>query len=133
MVQSMFAPDTVDDMDKLWTEAAPGDLMDSKLKCVFEEQPSTPEEPPVVEASSMEVEKEPENPKAELRLLMEECKRLQAENSKVKQLYDEVKCQASGPSSGVEDIMNVVSTHLLIVMILLSFIFGFGVLLGVSL
>jgi len=133
MVQSMFAPDNVEDLDKLWGEASSGDLMDSKLRCVFEENPSTPEEPPVEkEEPLMEVEKEPENPKAELRLLMEECKRLQAENSKFKQLYDEVKCQLGGSSGGVDDVMTLVKTHLVLVMILVSFIFGFGMMLGVA-
>lgn len=37
MVQTMFAPDAeVDGTEQLWKEAKPEDLMDSKLKCVFE-------------------------------------------------------------------------------------------------
>ncbi|KAF3857982.1 hypothetical protein F7725_011183 [Dissostichus mawsoni] len=36
MVQTIFAPSTVSDMDSLWKEAKPDDLMDSKLRCVFE-------------------------------------------------------------------------------------------------
>uniref|UniRef100_UPI00398E4C10 vesicle-associated membrane protein-associated protein B/C isoform X2 n=1 Tax=Pristiophorus japonicus TaxID=55135 RepID=UPI00398E4C10 len=36
MVQSMFAPPDYQDMEAVWKEAKPDDLMDSKLRCVFE-------------------------------------------------------------------------------------------------
>ncbi|XP_068604649.1 VAMP (vesicle-associated membrane protein)-associated protein A, like [Brachionichthys hirsutus] len=36
MVQTIFAPPNVSDMDPLWKDAKPDDLMDSKLRCVFE-------------------------------------------------------------------------------------------------
>ncbi|XP_042197713.1 vesicle-associated membrane protein-associated protein B/C isoform X1 [Callorhinchus milii] len=36
MVQSMFAPPEIQDMEAVWKEAKPEDLMDSKLRCVFE-------------------------------------------------------------------------------------------------
>ncbi|KAG7249695.1 hypothetical protein CRUP_031438, partial [Coryphaenoides rupestris] len=36
MVQTIFAPPNVTDMDSLWKDAKPDDLMDSKLRCVFE-------------------------------------------------------------------------------------------------
>lgn len=36
MVQAMFAPATATDVDALWASAAPGDLMDTKLRCSFE-------------------------------------------------------------------------------------------------
>ncbi|XP_027145228.1 VAMP (vesicle-associated membrane protein)-associated protein A, like isoform X2 [Larimichthys crocea] len=36
MVQTIFAPPNVSDMDSLWKDAKPDDLMDSKLRCVFE-------------------------------------------------------------------------------------------------
>uniref|UniRef100_A0A8D3AP56 Vesicle-associated membrane protein-associated protein A n=1 Tax=Scophthalmus maximus TaxID=52904 RepID=A0A8D3AP56_SCOMX len=36
MVQTIFAPSAVSDMDALWKDAKPDDLMDSKLRCVFE-------------------------------------------------------------------------------------------------
>jgi len=45
MVQSMFAPDSVTDYEKVWKEVDPKLVMDSKLKCVFElppdQQPAT--------------------------------------------------------------------------------------------
>ncbi|KAM4891339.1 vesicle-associated membrane protein-associated protein B/C [Sylvia borin] len=36
MVQSMFAPNDTSDMEAVWKEAKPEELMDSKLRCVFE-------------------------------------------------------------------------------------------------
>ncbi|XP_068197572.1 VAMP (vesicle-associated membrane protein)-associated protein A, like [Antennarius striatus] len=36
MVQTIFAPPNVSDMDSLWKDTKPDDLMDSKLRCVFE-------------------------------------------------------------------------------------------------
>ncbi|XP_051944283.1 VAMP (vesicle-associated membrane protein)-associated protein A, like [Hippocampus zosterae] len=36
MVQTIFAPPNVSDMDSMWGDAKPGDLMDSKLRCIFE-------------------------------------------------------------------------------------------------
>ncbi|XP_074012939.1 vesicle-associated membrane protein-associated protein B/C isoform X4 [Numenius arquata] len=36
MVQSMFAPADTSDMEAVWKEAKPEELMDSKLRCVFE-------------------------------------------------------------------------------------------------
>uniref|UniRef100_UPI00358FBA8A vesicle-associated membrane protein-associated protein A-like n=1 Tax=Myxine glutinosa TaxID=7769 RepID=UPI00358FBA8A len=36
MVQTMFAPQDISDMDAVWKDAKPDDLMDSKLRCVFE-------------------------------------------------------------------------------------------------
>ncbi|CAI5640243.1 unnamed protein product [Oreochromis niloticus] len=36
MVQTIFAPPNVTDMESLWKDAKPDDLMDSKLRCVFE-------------------------------------------------------------------------------------------------
>ncbi|CAG9815922.1 unnamed protein product [Phaedon cochleariae] len=41
MVQTVFAPDGEFNLDQLWKEITPEQLMDSKLKCVFE----MPEEP----------------------------------------------------------------------------------------
>ncbi|XP_076147151.1 vesicle-associated membrane protein-associated protein A isoform X2 [Alosa pseudoharengus] len=36
MVQTIFAPPNVPDLEGMWKEAKPDDLMDSKLRCVFE-------------------------------------------------------------------------------------------------
>lgn len=36
MVQTMFAPPDTSDLEAMWRGANPGELMDSKLRCVFE-------------------------------------------------------------------------------------------------
>uniref|UniRef100_A0A0K8TP53 Putative vesicle-associated membrane protein-associated protein n=1 Tax=Tabanus bromius TaxID=304241 RepID=A0A0K8TP53_TABBR len=36
MVQSLVVPDNATDIDKIWREVQPDQLMDSKLRCVFE-------------------------------------------------------------------------------------------------
>ncbi|XP_019739355.1 VAMP (vesicle-associated membrane protein)-associated protein A, like isoform X2 [Hippocampus comes] len=36
MVQTIYAPPNVSDMDSMWKDAKPDDLMDSKLRCIFE-------------------------------------------------------------------------------------------------
>ncbi|MBN3310928.1 VAPA protein, partial [Amia calva] len=36
MVQTIFAPSNVSDMELVWKDAKPDDLMDSKLRCIFE-------------------------------------------------------------------------------------------------
>lgn len=81
MVQTIFAPPNITDMEAMWKEAKPDDLMDSKLKCVFD-MPHEHEKPtheatklfaslPVKGSSSMD--------DTETRKLVEECKKLQSE------------------------------------------------------
>ncbi|XP_061696336.1 VAMP (vesicle-associated membrane protein)-associated protein A, like [Syngnathoides biaculeatus] len=110
MVQTIFAPPSVSDMDSLWKDAKPDDLMDSKLRCVFE-LPSENEkmndvEPsktaPVMNSAKVEppsaaataAAAAPPTPvmaaasassldDSEMKKLMEKCKRLQAEMSKM--------------------------------------------------
>ncbi|XP_018430275.1 PREDICTED: vesicle-associated membrane protein-associated protein B/C [Nanorana parkeri] len=36
MVQSIYAPSDITDMEAVWKDAKPDDLMDSKLRCLFE-------------------------------------------------------------------------------------------------
>nr|XP_015209178.1 PREDICTED: vesicle-associated membrane protein-associated protein A isoform X1 [Lepisosteus oculatus] len=36
MVQTIFAPPNVSDLEAVWKDAKPDDLMDSKLRCIFE-------------------------------------------------------------------------------------------------
>lgn len=48
MVQTVFAPEGDVNLDQFWKDISPDQLMDSKLKCVFElpaEQNETQEEP----------------------------------------------------------------------------------------
>ncbi|XP_069548585.1 VAMP (vesicle-associated membrane protein)-associated protein A, like [Brachyistius frenatus] len=92
MVQTIFAPPNVSDMDSLWRDAKPDDLMDSKLRCVFE-LPSENDKMNDVEATKaapgMNSTKADSTAagasqdETEMRKVVEKCKRLQAEMSKL--------------------------------------------------
>ncbi|XP_057714456.1 VAMP (vesicle-associated membrane protein)-associated protein A, like [Corythoichthys intestinalis] len=107
MVQTIYAPPNVTDMDALWKDAKPDDLMDSKLRCVFE-LPSENDKMNDVEASktaSVMNSTKADTPSAstvvtpittvmanttasslddsEMKKVLEKCKRLQAEMSKM--------------------------------------------------
>uniref|UniRef100_A0A8C6TZR5 Vesicle-associated membrane protein-associated protein A n=1 Tax=Neogobius melanostomus TaxID=47308 RepID=A0A8C6TZR5_9GOBI len=97
MVQTIFAPMTVNDMDLLWKEAKPDDLMDSKLRCVFEmpsenDKVNDIELKPSAVVNSVKAEPTaaaaPGEDSGELKKIQEKYKRLQAENGK---LGDEVR------------------------------------------
>ncbi|XP_041923906.1 vesicle-associated membrane protein-associated protein A isoform X1 [Alosa pseudoharengus] len=92
MVQTIFAPPNVPDLEGMWKEAKPDDLMDSKLRCVFE-MPSENDKVNDVDvtksAPALHVSK-PDGTSApkpassslddtERKKLQEECKRLQSE------------------------------------------------------
>ncbi|KAL2096854.1 hypothetical protein ACEWY4_006061 [Coilia grayii] len=98
MVQTIFAPGNVADMEAMWRDARPEDLMDSKLRCVFE-MPSENDKVHEVDAvkpaavlNSSRVDG-PAVPRGgggglggedtEMRKLLEDCKRLQSEMSKL--------------------------------------------------
>ncbi|CAL8279173.1 unnamed protein product [Lota lota] len=100
MVQTIFAPPNVTDMEALWKDAKPDDLMDSKLRCVFE-LPSENDKVNDVEAtkatpvlnsaksdsplSSMAAAKPSGGAldDSEMKRVMTECKRLQLEMGKM--------------------------------------------------
>ncbi|KAM6918428.1 vesicle-associated membrane protein-associated protein A-like [Xenentodon cancila] len=96
MVQTIFAPPNVSDMDSLWKDAKPDDLMDSKLRCVFE-LPSDNDKVNNVEATRAapvmnSVKAEPTSAAApvasavedtEMKKVLEKCKRLQSEINKL--------------------------------------------------
>lgn len=96
MVQTIFAPPNVTDMDSLWKDAKPDDLMDSKLRCVFE-LPSENDKVNDVEVTRSapvmnSVKTEPSAAAvpvaaaaddAEMKKVLEKCKRLQAEMNKL--------------------------------------------------
>ncbi|KAJ3595143.1 hypothetical protein NHX12_004447 [Muraenolepis orangiensis] len=102
MVQTIFAPPNVTDMDSLWKDAKPDDLMDSKLRCVFE-LPSENDKVNDVEAikaapvlnslksegplSSLAATKPIGGGGAlddpEMKRVMDECKRLQVEMGRI--------------------------------------------------
>ncbi|XP_074066449.1 vesicle-associated membrane protein-associated protein B/C isoform X1 [Macrotis lagotis] len=100
MVQSMFAPTDTSDMEAVWKEAKPEDLMDSKLRCVFE-LPAENDKPHDVEinkimsttatkteSSVMSKSISSSLDDTEAKKVMEECKRLQVE---VQRLQEENK------------------------------------------
>ncbi|XP_019907277.1 vesicle-associated membrane protein-associated protein B isoform X3 [Esox lucius] len=74
MVQSMLAPYDMTDMDQVWKEAKPEELMDSKLRCAFE----LPLENDKTSASSSLDD-------GEVKKIMEECKRLQMEVQRLRE------------------------------------------------
>lgn len=91
MVQSMFAPADTSDMEAVWKEAKPEDLMDSKLRCVFElpadnDKPHDVEINKIISAAASKTETPAVSKSlpsslddAEVRKVMEECKRLRGE------------------------------------------------------
>ncbi|XP_058535458.1 vesicle-associated membrane protein-associated protein B/C [Ochotona princeps] len=100
MVQSMFAPTDTSDMEAVWKEAKPEDLMDSKLRCVFElpaenDKPHDVEINKIIPATASKTETPTVSkslPSAlddtEVKKVMEECKRLQGQ---VQRLQEENK------------------------------------------
>ncbi|KAK6491107.1 vesicle-associated membrane protein-associated protein A-like isoform X1 [Huso huso] len=96
MVQTIFAPSHVTDMEAVWKDAKPDDLMDSKLRCIFE-LPSENDKvndiesskaTPVLNASKQDGSSLPKPTSmslddTEMRKLMEECKRLQSDVMKL--------------------------------------------------
>nr|ADO28125.1 vesicle-associated membrane protein-associated protein a [Ictalurus furcatus] len=106
MVQTIYAPSNVTDLEAVWKDAKPEDLMDSKLRCDFE-LPSENEKLNDVDptkAAPMLNSSKADNTSAakpssmaledsEMRKVVEECKRLQSEVSKLgdenRQLKDE--------------------------------------------
>nr|XP_031295053.1 vesicle-associated membrane protein-associated protein A isoform X3 [Camelus dromedarius] len=90
MVQTIFAPPNFSDMEAVWKEAKPDELMDSKLRCVFEmpnENDKLNDMEPSKTAPLNAAKQDGPLPKphsaslsdTETRKLMEECKRLQGE------------------------------------------------------
>ncbi|XP_057554503.1 vesicle-associated membrane protein-associated protein A isoform X3 [Hippopotamus amphibius kiboko] len=94
MVQTIFAPPNISDMEAVWKEAKPDELMDSKLRCVFE-MPNENDKLNDMEASKAAplnaAKQDGPVPKphsvslndSETRKLMEECRRLQGEMMKL--------------------------------------------------
>ncbi|XP_070767273.1 vesicle-associated membrane protein-associated protein B/C-like isoform X1 [Enoplosus armatus] len=101
MVQSMLAPYDMTDMEGVWKEAKPEELMDSKLRCAFEmplendkthESESNKTSSSSSSASSVKTEHSalPKSASAslddgEVKKIMEECKRLQMEVQRLRE------------------------------------------------
>ncbi|XP_021422256.1 vesicle-associated membrane protein-associated protein B-like isoform X3 [Salvelinus fontinalis] len=130
MVQSMLAPYDMTDMEGVWKEAKPEELMDSKLRCAFE----LPLENDKTSASSSLDD-------GEVKKIMEECKRLQMEVQRLreenKQIREEdglrkrkVTSMASSPHSSSSQAMireEGLSTRVLALCVLF---FVIGVIIG---
>ncbi|RVE72917.1 hypothetical protein OJAV_G00045160 [Oryzias javanicus] len=98
MVQSMVAPPDMTDMEGVWKEAKPDELMDSKLRCVFEmpvenEKTHDMEFSKIMSTSLLKSESSALPTKAasstldngEVKRIMEECKRLQMEAQRLRE------------------------------------------------
>ncbi|TSP09123.1 Vesicle-associated membrane protein-associated protein A [Bagarius yarrelli] len=99
MVQTIFAPTTITDTEAMWKDAKPDELMDSKLRCVFElpsendkmnDVDAVNKAAPVLASSKVEGTAVPKPASAsmddsEMKKVLEECKRLQTEISKLQE------------------------------------------------
>ncbi|KAM8967757.1 vesicle-associated membrane protein-associated protein A [Pelodytes ibericus] len=84
MVQTIFAPPNTTDMEAVWKDAKPDDLMDSKLRCVFD-MPHDHEKPTheSTKLFSCLPKGSASMDDTETRKLVEECKRLQSDMIKL--------------------------------------------------
>lgn len=97
MVQSMFAPADTSDMEAVWKEAKPEELMDSKLRCVFElptenDKPHDIEINKIVSATATKTDSSVMSKSissslddTEVKKVMEEYKRLQVEVQRLRE------------------------------------------------
>ncbi|XP_016336340.1 vesicle-associated membrane protein-associated protein A-like [Sinocyclocheilus anshuiensis] len=97
MVQTIFAPAAATDTEAMWKDAKPDDLMDSKLRCVFElpsendkvnDVDSASKSAAVLNSSKADgsVSVKPVSAAlddSEMKKILEECRRLQTEASKL--------------------------------------------------
>ncbi|XP_061746047.1 vesicle-associated membrane protein-associated protein B/C-like [Nerophis ophidion] len=104
MVQSMLAPPDMTDMEGVWKEAKPDELMDSKLRCVFEmpaenEKTHDMESNKMMSSSSLKSDSSMLPTKSmsstlddgEVKKIMEECKRLQMEAQRLREENKQIK------------------------------------------
>ncbi|KAJ8332698.1 hypothetical protein SKAU_G00424870 [Synaphobranchus kaupii] len=101
MVQSMLAPFEMTDMECVWKEAKPEELMDSKLRCTFElplENEKMHDTDTKVSSSSLKSESSslPKSASSalddtELKKIMEESRRLQNEVQRLRQENKQMK------------------------------------------
>ncbi|XP_059993642.1 vesicle-associated membrane protein-associated protein A-like [Lagenorhynchus albirostris] len=94
MVQTIFASPNIPDMEAVWKEAKPDELMDSKLRCIFEmsnenDKLNDMEPSKVVPLNAAKQDGPVSKPHSvslndtETRKVTEECKRLQGEMMKL--------------------------------------------------
>ncbi|XP_062852833.1 vesicle-associated membrane protein-associated protein B/C isoform X3 [Trichomycterus rosablanca] len=108
MVQSIMAPPDMTDMERLWKEAKPEELMDSKLRCIFE----VPKD-----SEKMQHDKDSNKTSSllksdltslssksmvsslgdvEVKKIMEECRRLQMEVQRLREENKQIKQEDNG-------------------------------------
>ncbi|XP_048878896.1 vesicle-associated membrane protein-associated protein B/C isoform X1 [Brienomyrus brachyistius] len=99
MVQSLLAPPDMTDMEGLWKEAKPEELMDSKLRCVFElpaeneKMQHDMDSNKILSSSLLKSDSSTLSMKSlssslddgEVKRIMEECKRLQLEVQRLRE------------------------------------------------
>ncbi|KAF4080015.1 hypothetical protein AMELA_G00165570 [Ameiurus melas] len=97
MVQSLMAPPDMTDMEGLWKEAKPEELMDSKLRCVFEmpnenEKMYDMDTSKMISSSFLKSDSSTLSMKlgsslddGEVKRIMEECRRLQVEVQRLRE------------------------------------------------
>ncbi|XP_060925765.1 vesicle-associated membrane protein-associated protein B-like [Limanda limanda] len=92
MVQSLLAPPDMTDMEGVWKEAKPDELMDSKLRCAFElpleNEKATPHN---LRDSSTRYEQSPE-----VKKIVEECKTMQMEAQRLREENKQIR-EDDGP------------------------------------
>ncbi|XP_072304903.1 vesicle-associated membrane protein-associated protein B-like isoform X3 [Eucyclogobius newberryi] len=81
MVMSMLAPDNMTDMEAVWREARPEELMDTRLRCTFEMPPENEDS----EASALPKSSSASLDDGEAKKILEECKRLQSEVQRLRE------------------------------------------------
>ncbi|XP_027002539.1 vesicle-associated membrane protein-associated protein B/C isoform X2 [Tachysurus fulvidraco] len=97
MVQSLMAPPDMTDMEGLWKEAKPEELMDSKLRCVFEipnenEKTHDMDTSKMISSSFLKSDSSTLSMKlgsslddGDVKRIMEECRRLQVEVQRLRE------------------------------------------------
>ncbi|KAG2461862.1 vesicle-associated membrane protein-associated protein B/C [Polypterus senegalus] len=148
MVQSMVAPSDMTDIEGVWKEAKPEELMDSKLRCVFElpvenEKPHDSDANRIMSTSAIKTESSSLSKsvsssldEGEAKKVMEECRRLQIEVQRLREENRLIKEDdglrmrrtspvASGPSTGATAVMKEEGpTTRLLALSVLFFIIG---------
>ncbi|XP_051971019.1 vesicle-associated membrane protein-associated protein A-like [Xyrauchen texanus] len=98
MVQTIFVPPSATDVEAMWKDAKPDDLMDSKLRCLFE-MPADNDKMNELESSKAATVLSSSKADgtsgamddAEMRKVLEECKRLQTEVGKLQDVNRQLK------------------------------------------
>ncbi|XP_072540042.1 vesicle-associated membrane protein-associated protein B/C isoform X1 [Salminus brasiliensis] len=109
MVQSLIAPPDMTDMEGVWKEAKPEELMDSKLRCVFDmpienEKTHEIDSNKMMSSSLLKSESSTLSMKSmvsslddgEVKRIMEECKRLQMEVQRLREENKQIRQEDDG-------------------------------------